>query len=263
MSAPTKDSYFIQSLAKGLYLLQTLAGAGKPLTLTEISKVLRTTKTSAKRFCHTLCKLGYIHCDEKRLYSLTPSILSLGYASLSNLEWREIAKYYMEQLFKEMNETVNLSVLEGQDILYIIRVRKRNYLPIDILIGTRLPLYCTAMGKALLAWGEPNKVKEILKKIQFKPLTPRTITNLKDFQEELRNTREKGYAISDEETIIGNRAVAGPILDKDGFAFASINMAVPSNEYTKKEVETILSPPLVRIAKQISEVLLQHDNRKR
>jgi IclR family pca regulon transcriptional regulator len=256
-SSQKKPRYFIQSLAKGLAVFQALTEAGHPLTLSEIAKALGVNNTTATRLCYTLSELELLQRDNQRRYHLTPKVLTLGFSYVSGLDWREVANYYLEGLFKEIQETVNLAILEGREIVYILRIRKRKYLPFDIRIGTKLPVYCTAMGKVLMALGHPEKTKPILKQLTFKPLTTHTITNLKDFLKELDQVRLKGYALNDEELSIGNRAIAAPIVDEKGFAVAAINLAAPTPRYSRKEMEEKLAVALVNTGCNISEALLK------
>jgi IclR family pca regulon transcriptional regulator len=253
----SRPRYFIHSLAKGLAVFQALTEAGQPLTLSEIAKALGVNNTTATRLCYTLGELEFLQRDGQRRYHLTPKVLTLGYSYISGLDWRKVANFYLERLFKEIQETVNLALPEGQEIVYILRIRKRKYLPFDIRIGTKLPVYCTAMGKVLMALGHPEKTKPILKQLTFKPLTSHTITNLKDFLKELAQVRLKGYALNDEELSIGNRAIAAPILDEKGFAVAAINLAVPTARYTRKEVEEKLAVPVLTASHEISEALIK------
>ena len=253
----SKPRYFIKSLAKGLSVLQAFGEAGRPLTLSEVAKALGANGTTATRLCYTLTELGFIQKDGQRRYHLTPRILTLGHSYISGLAWQEAARFYLESLFKEVQETVNLSILEGSEIMYLLRIRKRKYLPFDIQVGTKLPVYCTAMGKILMGMGPPEKIKPILKALEFKPLTARTITSLDKFKEELNKVRKKGYAINDEELSIGNRAIAAPILDKRSYAVAAINIAVPTTEYSRSQMEKTLARKVGRTAKEISEALIK------
>jgi IclR family pca regulon transcriptional regulator len=252
-----RPRYFINSLAKGLSVLQAFSEADHTLTLSEIAHALKSNTTTATRLCYTLSELGFIHKDGQRRYHLTPKILTLGHSFISGLAWQEVAKYYLEILFKEVQETVNLSILEGSEIIYLIRIRKRKYLPFDIQTGTKLPVYCTAMGKILMAMGPPEKIKPIFKALEFKPLTAHTITRLDKFLKELDKVRTKGYAINDEELSIGNRALAAPIMNQHGYAVAAINIAVPTTEYSRSQMEKILAPQVIRIAREISEALIK------
>jgi IclR family pca regulon transcriptional regulator len=255
MEPPKNKRYFIQSLAKGLAVLQSFSRVGSPITLSEIAQALGTSNATATRLCYTLTELGFIKRDGQKRYHLTPKVLTLGYPDICSLEWQDIARYYLECLFEEVQETVNLSVLEGQEILYLIRIRKRKYLPFDIRIGTRLPVYCTAMGKVLMALGPPEKTRPIIEALDFRPLTAYTIMDMDRFMGELKGVRKRGCAINDEELSIGNRAVAAPVVDDQGVAVAAINIAVPTTQYSRTDLEEILAPHVVRVAGQISKAL--------
>jgi IclR family pca regulon transcriptional regulator len=255
METPKNTRYFIRSLAKGLSVLQTFAEVGRPITLSELAQALGTTNATATRLCYTLTELGFIRRDGQKRYHLTPKVLTLGYPDICSLDWQDIARYYLECLFEAVQETVNLSILEGPEILYLIRVRKRKYLPFDIWIGTRLPVYCTAMGKVLMAMGPPEKTRPILEGMEFRPLTAYTIMDMDRFVGEIKTVLKKGYAVNDEELSIGNRAVAAPVLDEQGHAVAAINIAVPTSQYSRIELEENLAPHVVRVAGQISNAL--------
>jgi len=252
-----KPRYFINSLAKGLTVLQAFGEADHPLTLSEIATALRANNTTATRLCYTLTELGFIQRDGQRRYHLTPKVLTLGHSYISGLAWYEVAQYYLEKLFREVQETVSLSILEGSEIIYVLRIRKRKYLPFDIQIGTKLPVYCTAMGKVLMAMGPPQKTQSILKTLEFKSLTAHTITRLDKFLEELDRVRKKGYGINDEELSIGNRSVAAPILDEHGYAVAAIHIALPTTEHSRSQMEKILAPQVIKTAHEISEALIK------
>ena len=252
-----RPRYFINSLSKGLAVLQAFGEADHPLTLSEIATALRANNTTATRLCYTLTELGFIQRDGQRRYHLTPKVLTLGHSYISGLAWYEVAQYYLEKLFREVQETVSLSILEGSEIIYVLRIRKRKYLPFDIQIGTKLPVYCTAMGKVLMAMGPPQKTQSILKTLEFKSLTARTITRLDKFLEELDRVRKKGYGINDEELSIGNRSVAAPILDEHGYAVAAIHIAVPTTEHSRSQMEKIFALQVIKTAHEISEALIK------
>ncbi len=249
--------YFINSLAKGLSVLQAYGQTGHPLTLSEIAHALGANNTTATRLCYTLSELGFIKRDGQRRYHLTPKVLTLGHSYISGLAWQEVAEYYLESLFKDVQETVNLSILDGSEIIYLFRIVKRKYLPFDIQIGTKFPVYCTAAGKALMAMGDPGKIEPILNTLELKPLTVRTITRLDKFREELERVRRKGYAINDEELVIGNRGIAAPIRDKHGYAVAAIHFAVPAINYSRAQMEKTLAPQVMKTAQEISEALIK------
>lgn len=252
--------YFIQSLAKGLKVLQSLARAGRPLTVSEIAETMGMNSTTTMRFCYTLNKLEFIYRDSQRRYHLSPKLLSLGYPVVCSWGWQEIARYYLHILFEEIHETLNLAVLDGHEILFVERIRKTNFLPFDIRVGTRLPVYCTAMGKILMAIGPPEKTKPILDTLKFRSLTPSTITRIDDFLVELKDIRGKGYSISDEELSVGARSIAAPVVNVSGYAVAAINVSVLSTQYTRKEMEEKIGPVVMATASQISDALLRTED---
>lgn len=249
--------YFINSIAKGLAVLEAFSQAGHPLTLSQIAGALKANNTTATRLCYTLRELGFIQKDEQKRFHLTPKILTLGHAYISGLAWYEVAQYYLEKLFNEVQETVSLSILEDSEIIYVLRIRKSKYLPFDIQVGTKLPVYCTAMGKVLMAMNPSQKIQPILNELVFKPLTARTITTLSKFKDELDKVREKGYGVNDEELTIGNRAVAAPIMDKNGYAVAAIHIAVPTSQYSRIQMEKTLAPKVIKTAHEISQALIK------
>lgn len=252
-----RPRYFINSIAKGLAVLEAFSEAGHPLTLSKIASALKANNTTATRLCYTLTELGFIQKDDQKRYHLTPKILTLGHAYISGLPWYEVAQYYLDGLFKEVQETVSLSILEGSEIIFVLRIRKSKYLPFDIQVGTKLPVYCTAMGKVLMAMGSPQKTQSILKGLSFQSLTVHTITRVDKFLEELERVRKKGYAVNDEELSIGNRSVAAPILDEKGYAVAAIHIAVPTTAYTRNQIDKKLAPQVIKAAREISEALIK------
>lgn len=254
-----KSRSFIQSLAKGLRCLELLAGAGRSLSLSEIAAEMETNKPTASRICYTLQELGFVQRDKNKRYHLTPNILRLGYPAVCGMGWRDIAKYHLRQLFEAVGETVSLSVLDGEEIVFIIRFRKKQYLPFDIRMGTKIPVHCTAMGKVLMAFGEPAATRRIIERLDFKPLTHRSITDRSRYLAVLEDVREKGYAVNDEEMSVGNRSIAAPVLDKDGYAAAAIVIAVPTADYQLAELERKFSVLIVETANRISESLLKSD----
>jgi len=257
MSTLKKQRYFLQSLAKGLSALQHLADVGYPLTLSELAKGIGTTNATATRICFTLTKTGLIRRDKEKRYHLTPNILSLGYSAICAMKWREIARYYLEFLFSEVKGNVNLAILDGSEILYLIHIQKKVHLPMRVRIGSKLPVHSSSAGKVLMALGPPKRIRPVLKRLEFRPLTPNTITNLDEFLHELEIVRKKGYAINHEETSMRVLAVGAPIMNKRNHAIAAINITVSTTDYTREELEETLAPKVLRVAKQISEALHQ------
>ena len=255
MKTPPKSRYFLQSLAKGLNAIQKFVEAARPITISELAQAMGTTNTTATRICHTLSEMGFILKNKRKEYRLTPKILTLGYPAVCGLEWQEVARYYLEQLLDEVQESVSLSIGEEGEILYIIRLTRREYLPFDLPIGARLPVYATAMGKVLMALGPPEKTIPVVDNLKFRRLTAHTIGTKDRFLKELEKVKRLGYGTNDEELSLGGRALGAPILDQQGFAVAAINIGVPTTRYSMKDLEKRLVGPILRTAVRISESL--------
>ncbi|MGD2185297.1 MAG: IclR family transcriptional regulator [Desulfobacterales bacterium] len=248
--------YFLKSLAKGMNVLSTLANSHEPLGLVELSRRSQTNNATVTRICHTFAELGYMRRDRQRRFYLTPKLLSLGYASMSSLSWRQVAQQYLERLAEKTGETVNLSVLQGNELMYLVRINNTGrILPFDLQLGSRLPLHCTSMGKSLLAFLDKKKLDRILIDYDFASLTHRTINDEKQFRQELTLVRRQGYAINDEELSVGLRSVSAPIMNSDGHAIAALNIAVPTKRISRKELEKRLAPLAVKTAVKIQKAL--------
>lgn len=254
-----QSHYCISSLVRGMAVLEALAASSTPLTLSQIARLIDTNKTTATRFCYTLSKLGYITRDAQLRYHLTPHVLSLGYASIRSSGWIKIARYYIEELSKEIAETVNLAILDGNEILYLVRVKTEQILPYDLMIGSKLPAHSTSMGKILLAFGLEEKMHDLLANLDLKPFTHRTIVRKDGLMEEIEKIRKRGYAISDEEFSIGLRSVAAPLFCGSGYAVAAANIAVPTKRYTVEDLKTKLAPKITNLARTIGQALKEVD----
>jgi len=250
-----KARNFVKSLSRGFSVLEALAQAQNPLTLSELARSVGIKNVTATRFCYTLAQLGFISRDSQLRYSITPRVLSFGYAVIRGLDWRKVAHFYLEQLSKDTRETVNLSILNGDEILYLIRIRTEKILPFDLQIGSKLPVYCTSMGKVLMAFASQEETRPILDMLDFRPLTHRTITRMKYYQKELELTKKRGYAINDEELSVGLRSAAAPIRDAQGLTMAAINIAVPTKRFSCTALKNVLVPKLMETAEEISRAL--------
>ena len=262
MGSSKKDGYFLKSLASGIKVMEFVADSSRPVTLSEIANHLETTKTTATRICHTFSELNILQRNEHNKYSLTPNVLKFGYASLCSLGWLETAKFYMEKLSNEAQETAALSILDGAEVMILHRVKKGDFFPFDTGAGTKLPAHCAAMGKVLIAFQPPKKRESILNKMTFRPLTVHSITSRKKYIDELKKVRQQGFAENYEEVSIGVCGVSAPITKTNGDVIASVSISSATAKYSKIDVEKILAPAVIRTAKQISEALAHMDVQK-
>jgi IclR family pca regulon transcriptional regulator len=252
--ARTPDGEFVQSLARGLSVIRAFDDEHTDLTLSEVARITDLPRAVARRFLHTLVELGYMRTDGRR-FALRPKILELGYAYLSSMTLPEIAMPHLEQLVEKVHESSSVSVLDGDEVVYVARVPTKRIMTVAISVGTRFPAYATSMGRVLLAGQSDQWLDGFLASTELRPLTGRTITEPGRLRRELARVREQGWALNDQELEEGLRSLAAPIHDSDGRVIAAVNVSAHASLRTPEVLVTDLLPPLLETARQIEHDL--------
>jgi IclR family transcriptional regulator, pca regulon regulatory protein len=224
------------------------------LTLTEVARSSGLTRASARRFLLTLERLGYVRAGG-RLFALTPRVLELGYSYLSSLSLPEIAEPHLERLAEQVHESSSVSVLDGDEIVYVARVPTKRIMTVSISVGTRFPAYATSMGRVLLAELDRAELDDFLERCELRPLTDGTLTTAAALREELGRVRRQGWALVDQELEAGLRSVAAPIRDATRRAVAAVNVSAHASRTTLEHVRRGLLPPLLETASRIERDL--------
>ncbi|MEO3814857.1 IclR family transcriptional regulator C-terminal domain-containing protein [Sphaerisporangium sp. B11E5] len=245
-----RDRSFVQSLERGLAVIRAFDADHPELTLSEVAARTGITRAAARRFLLTLAELGYMHTDG-RLFRLSPRVLELGYSYLSGLPFSDIAEPHLKRLVAEVKESVSLSVLDGDDIVYVTRVPTSRIMSVHIMVGTRFPAAVTSMGRVLLAYLPDEEIERRLKEIALEPRTSRTLTSVTALRAELRRIRSQGYAIVDQELEEGLRSAAAPVRDRGGTVVAAVNIPVHAARYSVDAMRRDLVPPLLATAARI------------
>src|SRR3954469_6925006 len=247
-----RESYFVQSLERGLAVIRAFDAEHPELTLSDVARSTGLTRAAARRFLLTLCDLGYVRSDG-RLFMLTARVLELGYAYLSALSLPEVAEPHLEALVAEVRESSSLSVLDGDDIVYVARVPTSRIMRVAINVGTRFPAYATSMGRVQLAGLSDDDLTAYMKRVDLKRLTARTLATEAELRGELARIRAQGWALVDQELEEGLRSVAAPIRDRDGAVVAAVNVSAQATRRraTKDIVRKTLLPPLLDTAARI------------
>lgn len=222
--SPDKSRH-VQSLARGLAVISAFDAAHPALTLSDVARRTDLTRATARRFLLTLESLGYVRSDG-RMFELTPKVLQLGYAYLSALSLPQLAGPHLKGLSDTLQESTSLSVLDGQDIVYVARVATRRIMTVSISVGTRFPAYATSMGRVLLAGLSPARLGEYLEDVQLAPLTRHTTVEREQLLAQLQLVRQRGYAVVDQELEVGLRSAAAPVRDGAGRVVAAINVSM-------------------------------------
>jgi IclR family pca regulon transcriptional regulator len=255
-----RGEHFVQSLERGLAVIRAFGPEDPELTLSDVARRTGLTRAAARRFLLTLADLGYVRFDG-RLFALTPRVLELGYAYLSSLSLPEIAEPHLERLAAEVRESSSVSVLDGDEIVYVGRVPTSRIMRVAINVGTRFPAYATSMGRVLLAALTDEELDAYLARADIRPLTPRAIATTDALRAELTRIRTQGWALVDQELEEGLRSVAAPVRGRDGRVVAAVNVSAHASRASKDAVRRVLLPPLLRTAAHIEADLARDAGR--
>jgi IclR family pca regulon transcriptional regulator len=245
---------FVQSLDRGLAVIRAFDAEHAELTLSDVARATGLNRASARRFLHTLVELGYVRTDG-RLFALRPKILELGYSYLSSLSLPEVAMPHLEQLVEKVHESSSVSVLDGDEVVYVARVPTRRIMRIAIAVGTRFPAYATSMGRVLLAGQSDDWLDGYFATAPLTTITAYTISDAKRLRTELNRIRRDGYALVDQELEEGLRSIAAPIRDGDGRVVAAVNLSAHASRGTVESMRTGMLPALLETAAAIEEDL--------
>jgi IclR family transcriptional regulator, pca regulon regulatory protein len=245
-----RAAHYVQSLERGLAVIRAFGAETPSLTLSEVARSTGLTRAATRRFLLTLGDLGYVRSDG-RYFELTPRVLELGYAFLSSLSLPEVAEPHLERLVAEVHESSSVSVLDGDDIVYVARVPTARIMRVSINVGTRFPAYATSMGRVLLAGLEPDGLDAFLARAELVRLSARTITAEPKLRAELARVRRQGWAMVDQELEEGLRSVAAPIRDRAGQVVAAVSLSAHASRTTLDAVKRTLLPPLLATAERI------------
>jgi IclR family pca regulon transcriptional regulator len=245
-----RAAHFVQSLDRGLAVIRAFDEHNPELTLSDVARVTGLTRAAARRFLLTLADLGYVRSDG-RWFSLSPRILELGYAYLSSLSLTEVAEPHLERLVAEVHESSSVSVLDGEDIVYVARVPTARIMTVSINVGTRFPAYATSMGRVLLSRLPEEQLEAYLARVKLVPLSPRTLTSAEMLRVELAKVRSQGWALVDQELEEGLRSIAAPIRDRGGRTIAAVNLSAHASRMSIEEGRRRLVPALLATAARI------------
>jgi IclR family transcriptional regulator, pca regulon regulatory protein len=247
---PLRRADFVQSLERGLAVIRAFGPGRTRLTLTEVAQATGLARAVARRFLLTLAELGYVRNDGRE-FSLRPRVLELGYAYLSGLSLTEIAQPHVEELVSRVRESSSISVLDGNDVVYVVRVPTTRIMTVTIAVGTRFPAYCTSMGRVLLAAKSDGDLDRYLGSAELVPHTKNTVTDPDRLREVLFEVRRKGYALVKEELEDGLASIAVAIRDSSEAVVAAMNVSTNARRVDPASLVHDVLPLLRETAGQI------------
>lgn len=249
-----RSSLFIGSTEKTFRVLHAFDGPSRHMTLGDIARVADLDRSATQRVVHTLEELGYLYrVPETRNYGLTSKVLQFSYNYIRANELIDKASPYLLEISRQLGETTNLQELDGSEIVFVARFPGRHLVNVDIVVGARLPAMFTASGTAMLSRLPESQVKHILAQTRLEPMTPFTEINPEKLLERIRLATRRGYAVVENETVLGDISVAAPITDHGGTAVAAINIAVPTSRWSIERAEAELAKHVQVAATSISK----------
>lgn len=250
------DSLMVLSVEKAFKVLSAFDATKQTLSLTQLAQLVQFDKSAAQRFTHTLIKLGYLKKDpETKRFSLTAKTLDLGYHYTRANPLIDRAMPFLLHLSQETEEAVNLTVLDDTHVVFITRLVSRQVLNIDVVVGTRMPAYCTAPGIAILSYLPPDEVSDIIARSDLQAFTQNTTHEVDALKNKIAQSAVQGYGVAFEEFYLGDLSVAAAIRDNRGRSVAALNIATSRSRMTPKEAEEKFAPLVIAAARSVSQVI--------
>jgi IclR family pca regulon transcriptional regulator len=234
---------FVLSLARGLQVIEAFQRMTDALSVGEISTRTGLSRAAVRRLLITLELLGYAS-HEGSLFRLTPRILQLGFSYLSSNSLEALAFPLLQHVTQMLHESASLGVLEGDQMVYVARSAAQRVMSIGLAVGSRLPAYCTSMGRVMLAALPPEDLAAFLKRGRFDRLTPKTIVDKSQLTRIIERVRIDGYALVDGELEIGLRSIAVPVTARSGRVVAAMNSGVHAARVTRQRMIAEFLPVL-------------------
>jgi IclR family KDG regulon transcriptional repressor len=239
----------VKTLARGLKILQLLANSQEGVGITELAEQMEMDKASVSRIVQTLAKYGYAEkAPDGRRYQLGAMIVNLSRSVIDRMPLRDVAKPYLHEMVERTGECAHLAIFANGQVLYIDQVESPATLRVNADVGHMAPLHCTALGKALLAFGDYDIPERL------DSLTNRTITSVAELEKDLEETRRRGYALDDEEYDYGVRCIAVPVRDLRGKVIAAIGISGPSHRMNLEQIPE-LAIQVVEVGQMLSDRL--------
>lgn len=252
MSISQRDT--MGGLAKGLAVIETFTAERPRQSIAEVAAGSGLDRATARRCLLTLAHLGYADYDGK-FFTLTPRVLRLGTACLATMPLPHVVQPWLDRLSEELGESTSVSILDQDEIVYVARAARKKVMSISLMPGSRLPAYCTSMGRVLLAALPDDEVRRWL---SFRPLaarTPLTLTDPDAVMARVRLAREEGHAVIDQEVELGLRSIAVPLLTARNVTVAALNLGLPAIGNDAEGLVARYLPALTRVQAEMRKLL--------
>lgn len=253
-SQPIRSALFNQSIEKAFTILGVFGARHNQLSLSEIVRLTGMSMGSVQRITHTLEQLGYlIKVTETRKYRIGIKIMTIASQYLEADLLVDCANPYLSDLSNRCLETVSLTEPSGLEMVYVARFTSRHYIPIHMPIGSRVPMYCTASGRAFLMALEDEEMRRYLQAFDVVSHTPDTVTDIERLAAIIQECKQRGVAWNNAELFIGDLNIAAPVLNGAGEPVAAVHITAPGSRWTLEGALEELAPPLIECARSITK----------
>ena len=249
-----KERDIMGGLMKGLRVIEAFSADRPRLSITEAAEVAGLDRATTRRCLLTLSEMGYAAYDGK-FFTLTPRVLRLGTGCLAAMPLPRIVQPVLDRLSQEIGESTSVSILDDSEIVYVARASQKRVMSIALMPGSRLPAYCTSMGRVLLAALPPAEAQKILEGVPRPARTALTVTDLDALMDILRQVREQGYALIDQEVELGLRSIAVPLTSIRGQTVAALNVGLSAGAEPVSALCERYLPALRRVQAELAQVL--------
>lgn len=240
---------------RGLAVIQAFSPRQPSMSVSGLSQKTGIPRAAVSRCLHTLRTLGLVSQDDRKNFSLTPKILSLGYGCFAAVPMSEASQSVLNHVTHCLNETSSLAVLDRDEILCVARATSQHIAQTNFNVGVRFPAYCTAAGRVILSHQEPAERESYLARGQFAKYTPHTLSDHQRLCQELESVRGRGYAICDQELELGLRSIAVPVTAENGRVTASLSVVASAGRVSTAELEQRFLPVLCKAAWELAMLL--------
>jgi IclR family transcriptional regulator, pca regulon regulatory protein len=251
----TGDPNFMTSLARGLVVIQAFSQQAPQMTISQLSLKTGLSRAAVRRCLYTLTKLGFAGAEDGTRYGLRPRMLTLSNTYAASNALSTSAQPILERMSAAFHESFSVATLDGEDIVYIARTSVARVMSVDLHIGSRLPAYCTSMGRVLLAHLPAEQLEHYLARVVLTPHTTRTVTTTDKLMMLLRNVRRNGYALVDQEYEVGLRSLAVPVYAPSGRVVATLNLSGSAPRMPVYDMQTRYLPHLRNAANELGALL--------
>ncbi|HWU62238.1 MAG TPA: IclR family transcriptional regulator C-terminal domain-containing protein [Ensifer sp.] len=250
-----QDRDLMGGLMKGLKVIEAFSAERTRLSIAEASEIAGLDRATTRRCLLTLAEGGYADYDGK-FFTLTPRVLRLGTGCLAAMPLPRVVQPLLDALSQEIGESTSVSILDGAEIVYVARAAQRRVMSIALMPGSRLPAYCTSMGRVLLASLDPAEARAILASHPRPARTDRTVTDIDALMAILAETRGRGFAFIDQEVEVGLRSLAVPLVNARGATVAALNVGLAASGDSPETIAERLLPALLSVKRDFTRLYL-------